>query len=213
MSDGEVVSSGDVVAEVEGNAQAILAAERSALNILAHLSGIATTTREFVEMARQFGIEVYDTRKTRPLLRKVEKYAASVGGAKNHRLALDQAIFVKDNHKLINGGMKGIVEIIENNREKIAGLPLIIEVENVDELELAVKIKPDLILLDNFDFTEIKTAFNKYGDKVEMEVSGGVTPEKIKELSSIGVKRVSSSYFILKAEVRMFKLEVRQVFK
>lgn len=208
--DGDEVSAGEAVAEVEGRAKALLAAERSALNILAHLSGIATATRNFVRSASKHGIEVYDTRKTRPLLRKVEKYAANVGGAKNHRLSLDEAVFVKDNHKLVAGGMERVLKMLQKNREKIASLPLIIEVENLDELELAASVKPDLILLDNFSPDDIKAAQEKFGGVVEMEISGGITADSLYRLAQLGVRRVSSSSFIMRAQACMFKFEVKQ---
>jgi len=206
--DGDEVLAGEAVAKVEGRAKALFAAERSALNILAHLSGIATTTRSFVRSARNFGIEVYDTRKTRPLLRKLEKYAANIGGAKNHRLSLDEAVFVKDNHKRAAGGMAEIIKILQKNREKIAALPLIIEVEDLNELELAASLRPDLILLDNFSQDEIKLALERFGKVVEMEISGGVTVDSLEEMAQLGVKRLSSSSFIMKAQAKMFKLEV-----
>lgn len=211
--DGDNISRSEVVARVSGKAIAILAAERTVLNLLYHLSGIATYTRKFVQKAKKFGIEVYDTRKTIPLLRKLEKYAASVGGAKNHRLDLSQAIFIKDNHKFVLGGITQLVEKYTKVRDQIKHLPLIIEVENLSEIEEVLALKPDLILLDNFSFDELKLAWEKYGQVATLEASGGVNLETLELLAEAGVKRVSTSSIIMDAKPLPFKLEITEVIK
>lgn len=207
-TDGEAVKRGTRVAEIEGNARSILAAERTALNILYHLSGIATFTRNFVQEASEKGIEVYDTRKTLPLLRKVEKYAVSVGGAKNHRMNLEEAIFVKDNHKVLLGGIDGVVEALRKQTGTDRRIPLIVEVESVEELDKVSVLRPDVVLLDNFELSEIEKAVRKYGEVMTLEVSGGVVIEALDQLARIGVRRVSTSAIVLKARPLPFKLEV-----
>lgn len=207
VMDGDYCSPNTVIAKVRGKTSAILSAERSALNILSHLSGIATFTRKFVEVAGKYGIEVYDTRKTRPLLRKFEKYAALVGGAKNHRKNLKEAIFIKDNHKRALGGMEKVADALRQ-AVRNPDIPLIIEVESPEEIELIKEFKPDVILLDNFPPDEITLAVHRYGDEFELEVSGGVTVENLKYLAEIGVKRISTSSIIMKATSASFKLEL-----
>lgn len=207
-TDGEKVSRGEKVAEIRGSARSMLAAERTALNILYHLSGIATCTRRFVEKASEKGIEVYDTRKTIPLLRKVEKYAASTGGAKNHRLNLEEAVFIKDNHKVLLGGIDGVVETLKKRWNPEQKFPLIIEVESLEELEKVSELRPDVVLLDNFELSEIAEAIQKFGDQLTLEVSGGVVFENLDKLAAIGVRRVSTSSIILKAQPLPFKLEI-----
>lgn len=211
FKDGDKVVAGTVVAKVEGRGSSILSAERSALNALYHLSGIATWTRKFVEKASQLGIEVYDTRKTRPLLRKVEKFAVFVGGAKNHRENLSQAIFIKDNHKKIAGGLENIVKTLKLALTEGGKPRIIVEVESLEEIEAIIDLKPDVVLLDNFEIEQLRVAFEKYGDRLTLEVSGGVDFDNLEELARVGVKRVSTSSLILKAEPKPFKLEVEEV--
>ncbi|MCX7831591.1 MAG: carboxylating nicotinate-nucleotide diphosphorylase [Actinobacteria bacterium] len=211
--DGDSINRSEVVARVSGKARAILGAERTALNLLYHLSGIATHTKKFVERAEKFGIEVYDTRKTIPLLRKFEKYAASVGGAKNHRLDLSQAIFIKDNHKFVLGGIRQVVKKYIEIRNQIKNLPLIVEVESLSEIEEVLVLKPDVIILDNFSLDELKSAWKKYGQVVTLEASGGVSFDSLELLANAGVKRVSTSSIILEAKPLPFNLEVKEVIK
>lgn len=207
LEEGKKTKAGSTVLKVKGKARSILSAERSALNLLSHLSGIATETYAFVSEAKKYGIEVYDTRKTRPLLRLFEKYAASVGGSKNHRKTLADAVFIKDNHKKILGGMKNVVEKLKEVKLP-EGIPLIIEVETIDEIALIYELKPDLVILDNFDLESVKKAVSIFGGKLLIEVSGGVSIDKIPELAEAGVKRISTSSTIMKARAASFKLEV-----
>lgn len=205
--DGDEVKPGSVVARIIGRADAILKAERSALNLLAHLSGIATKTAEFVKEAKRYGIEVFDTRKTRPLLRKFEKYAVSVAGGKNHRMNLEEAVFVKDNHKKILGGIKAVAKKLRS-AEISDELPVIVEVENLDELAELSGLRIDVVILDNFSIDAIEKAVKRFGDKFVLEVSGGVGIENLPALAKAGVKRVSTSSTIMKAISASFKLEV-----
>lgn len=208
--DGDLIDEGEVIARVEGNARALLSAERTALNILYHLSGIATYSRKFKEEAQKYGIEVYDTRKTIPLLRKVEKYAVSIGGCKNHRLSLAEAVFIKDNHKVISGGLKNLLKNYRKKIEDLKNCPLIVEVESVEEIRDVLDFKPDVVILDNFSIDEIKEAHEKFGGILNLEVSGGVTMENLNELSKAGVKRVSTSSLVLQAFPVPFKLELKR---
>lgn len=201
--DGQKLTEGDIVATVKGKARSILSAERTALNFLMHLSGIASATRELVEEASRYGISVYDTRKTHPLLRLADKYAFAVGGGKNHRVDLSQAVFLKDNHYVCAGGY-------EKALKRAAGShPLIIEVESVEQAVKARDAGADIILCDNMSPEELKEIARLLKD-VEIEASGGITPEKLPELARAGVKRVSTSYSVMKAAAKSFKLEIRE---
>lgn len=201
--DGETIRAGEVVAEVAGRARAVLSAERTALNFLMHLSGIATATAGFVAEARKSGIEVYDTRKTHPLLRLAEKYAFATGGGKNHRTDLTQAIFLKDNHYICAGGFSVAVK-------RAAGRhPLIIEVESVEQALEAQKAGADVILCDNMSLADLKTVASTVTG-AEVEASGGITPEMLPEIGRAGIKRVSVSSPIMKASARSFKLEIKE---
>lgn len=185
--DGSRVQRGDVVARVTGNARALLTAERTALNFLQRLSGIATLTSRYVDAAAG-RITVLDTRKTTPGQRALEKYAVRCGGGTNHRQRLDDGVLIKDNHKRLAGG---ITAAVERARRDGGGLPVEVEVETMAELDEALAAGAPRILLDNFTTYDIRQAVARIAGRAKVEVSGGVTLERIPELATTGANFVS----------------------
>ena len=185
--DGARVQSGDVIAHVRGAARALLEAERTALNFLQRLCGIATLTAKFVDAAAN-QITILDTRKTTPGFRLLEKYAVRCGGGTNHRYRLDDGILIKDNHKRIAGGVRRAAALaLEQSR----GLPVEVEVENLDELDEVLSTGVPRILLDNFTTYDIREAVKRVAGRALIEISGGVTLERIPELATTGADFVS----------------------
>ncbi|MGQ0734246.1 MAG: carboxylating nicotinate-nucleotide diphosphorylase [Acidobacteriota bacterium] len=183
--DGETCVAGDLVAEVAGRARALLAAERTALNFLQRLSGIATETRRFVDAAAG-RITILDTRKTTPTLRLLEKYAVRCGGGTNHRLRLDDGILIKDNHKRLAGGIGPVLA-----RAVQARLPIEIEVETLEELDEALACGASRILVDNFPLALQQDAVVRAAGRAAIEVSGGVTLDRIPAIAATGAAFVS----------------------
>jgi nicotinate-nucleotide pyrophosphorylase (carboxylating) len=185
--DGYRCEPGDIVAEVRGAAAAMLTAERTALNFIQRMSGIATVTRRYVDAAAG-GIIILDTRKTTPTLRALEKYAVRAGGGENHRASLDDAILIKDNHIRLAGGVEEAVR-----RMKAAGHQMAIEVEaqSLNDVDAAVRAGIDVILLDNLTLEQVKEAVTRVRGKAKIEVSGGVTLDRIPELARTGADYVS----------------------
>lgn len=186
-ADGARVQSGEVVAAVSGDARALLEAERTALNFLQRLSGIATLTAKFVDAAAG-GITVLDTRKTTPGFRALEKYAVRCGGGTNHRQRLDDGILIKDNHKRLAGGVRTAAERALGNA---AGLPVEVEVETLEELDQVLETGVPRILLDNFTTYDIREAVARVAGRAAIEISGGVTLARIPELATTGAQFVS----------------------
>lgn len=185
--DGAVCDSGETVAVVTGLARALLTAERTALNFLQRLSGIATLTRRFVDAA-DGRITILDTRKTTPTFREIEKYAVRCGGATNHRFRLDAGILIKDNHKRLAGGVGAATA---RALAGAAGVPVEVEVETLDELDEALGAGAPRILLDNFTTYDIREAIRRVAGRATVEISGGVTLERIAELKTTGADFVS----------------------
>ncbi|MDP2053288.1 MAG: carboxylating nicotinate-nucleotide diphosphorylase, partial [Acidobacteriota bacterium] len=186
-SDGAHVEAGEVVATVSGDARALLEAERTALNFLQRLCGIATLTASFVEAAAG-GITILDTRKTTPGLRALEKYAVRCGGGRNHRQRLDDGILIKDNHKRLAGGVRAAAERALAGAH---GLPVEVEVETLEELDQVLQTGVPRILLDNFTTYDIREAVERIAGRAEIEISGGVTLARIPELATTGAQYVS----------------------
>jgi len=190
--EGQKLKKGKVVVALEGKAHGILEGERVALNLLSHLSGIATKTREFVEMAQPHKVKITDTRKTMPGLRELQKYAVRIGGGFNHRMALDEMILIKDNHLQVTDGYTQLPKVPK-------GYKIEIEVENLDEFKHALKFKPDVIMLDNMKLEDIKkaveirneTKFNSHHPQTKLEVSGGITLDTLKDVAATGVDLIS----------------------
>lgn len=188
--DGEKLCAGEKIMNISGNASSILKGERTALNLLQRLSGIASLTAEYVkEIDRYSETKIADTRKTTPGLRTLEKYAVRTGGGSNHRFGLDDGVMIKDNHIVLAGS---ITQAVENVRSRIHHL-LKIEVEttNLDEIKEALAAKADVIMLDNMDTDMMSEAISIIGDSAKIEISGGVTLEKINELSKLGADFIS----------------------
>jgi nicotinate-nucleotide pyrophosphorylase (carboxylating) len=202
--DGNEVTPGAVVAELSGSARDMLVCERPLLNLLGRLSGIATLTREYVRQIAGTAAQVYDTRKTTPGWRRLEKYAVHCGGGRNHRTGLFDAILIKDNH-LALAAAEGLSPdeavcrartFLEQSARERPGEPLLVEVEldNLTQLDDVLHAAPDIILLDNMSPAALAEAVrrrNALAPKIELEASGGVTPETIREIALSGVERIS----------------------
>lgn len=185
--DGDWCEPSTVVAEYRGSAAAMLTAERTALNFLQRLSGIATLTRQFVEAAGG-RIAVLDTRKTTPLLRTLEKYAVRVGGGANHRGGLDEGILIKDNHVRLAGGVgPAVARMRKANRE----MPTEVEAQTLEEVDEALRAGADIVLLDNLSTSEIVEAVRRCRGVAKTEISGGVTLARMRELVATGADSVS----------------------
>jgi nicotinate-nucleotide pyrophosphorylase (carboxylating) len=185
--DGDRVTAGESFGEVTGSAAALLVGERTALNFLQRLSGIATTARQFVDAAAG-RITILDTRKTTPTLRALEKYAVAAGGATNHRIGLFDAVLIKDNHISLAGGVTRAVELA---REARPGLSIEVEAQTLEEVDAAVNAKADIILVDNMSADEIREAVDRVHGQAKIEISGGVTLARIPELATTGADFVS----------------------
>jgi nicotinate-nucleotide pyrophosphorylase (carboxylating) len=176
-----------VVAGITGRADALLVGERTALNFMQRLSGIATLTRQFVEAA-DGRIVVLDTRKTTPLMRVLEKYAVRAGGGTNHRFGLDDGILIKDNHVRLAGGA-GVA--VQRMRAANRNLPIEVEAQSLCEVDAALEAGADIVLLDNLSTSDIITAVGKCRGKARTEISGGVTLSRMPELAETGADYVS----------------------
>jgi nicotinate-nucleotide pyrophosphorylase (carboxylating) len=187
VGDGQQVRAGADLMRLSGKARALLTAERSALNTVQHLSGIATLTRKYVEAIAGTGAVLLDTRKTIPGLRVLEKYATRMGGAQNHRMRLDDAAMIKDNHVAVAGGVEEAV------RRAVAGgiQRIIVEVDRLDQVEPALGAGATHVLLDNMDVAMLAQAVSLVGGRVPTEASGGVTLETIRDKAATGVTYVS----------------------
>jgi len=187
--DGDNVKPKDEIMRLEGRPEAILMAERTALNFLQRLSGIATKTARLVSMIEGTGAKLLDTRKTTPMLRMLEKYAVRIGGGYNHRFGLFDMVLLKENHIRACGGISKAVERVKahNTSYKVE-----VEVTNPEELEEAYQAGADRIMLDNMTPPQIKAAIKKYRHKVEFEVSGGINEQNILAYAKTGVQYISS---------------------
>jgi len=187
VADGARVAAGSDLMRIAGNARALLTAERSALNTVQHLSGIATMTRAYVDRIAGTGATLLDTRKTIPGLRLLEKYATRMGGATNHRMGLWDAAMIKDNHVAVAGSVDEAVR-----RAKNAGIArIIVEVDRIDQIEPALAAGATHLLLDNMDAATLRGAVTLVGGRVPTEASGGVTLDTIRDLAETGVTYVS----------------------
>jgi len=185
--DGDRCAPGTVVAEIRGQAAAMLTAERTALNFLQRLSGIATLTRKFVD-ASSGTIVVLDTRKTTPTLRALEKYAVRAGSGTNHRAGLDDGILIKDNHVRLAGGVR---EAVRRMKAANAEMPIEVEAQSLEQVDEAVAAGADIILVDNLPIEAIRDAVSRVRGRAKVELSGGVTLERVTELARTGADYVS----------------------
>lgn len=189
IKDGEYVKKGDIIATVKGKTRTILKGERTALNLLQHMSGIATMTNKIVKIVEGTNASIADTRKTLPGLRPIQKYAVTVGGGKNHRYNLSDAAMLKDNHVDAGGGITGAVKKLRSRLGHMAKVEL--EVRNLDELKEALSVDVDVIMLDNMDNETMKKAVEITNGKALLEASGGITEETIRGVAETGVDIIS----------------------
>jgi nicotinate-nucleotide pyrophosphorylase (carboxylating) len=200
VNEGSYHQSGGIVAKLEGSMDALLTGERVALNLVMHLSGIASLTRKYVEAIASYPTQLVDTRKTTPGLRILEKYATQVGGAHNHRMGLDDSVMIKDNHIKASGGIDKAIALI---RETIP-YPLTIEVEtsNLEEVKIALEHDADTIMLDNMSFEQMEQAvklIRHYNPKIKIEASGNITLRNIAQVAHTGVDYISTSATITRS--------------
>ena len=216
-ADGSQEKPGKIIAKIQGQAGSILSGERTALNFLSHLSGVATVTRSFVDQVKPYKAKIMDTRKTTPGLRELEKYAVALGGGHNHRMGLWDAVLVKDNHiAVLKAGARGInikdiARLVKEKKPK--GMKTDIEVRNLKEFQEVLEIPPDIIMLDNMDISQIKKAVamrdaQPSRKNVKIEVSGGVRLSNIKAIARAGVDMISIGALTHSAKAVDMSLEV-----
>ena len=185
--DGDRCQPGDVVAELRGQAASMLTAERTALNFLQRLSGIATLTRAFVD-ASGGAITILDTRKTTPTLRALEKYAVRAGAGTNHRAGLDDGVLIKDNHVRLAGGVR---EAVQRMKDADPEMPIEVEAQSLEQIDEALGAGADIILFDNLPIDAVREGVRRVNGRAKIELSGGVTLERIPELAKTGATYVS----------------------
>ena len=216
-ADGSQEKPGKIIAKIQGQAGSILSGERTALNFLSHLSGVATVTRSFVDQVKSYKARIMDTRKTTPGLRELEKSAVALGGGHNHRMGLWDAVLVKDNHiAVLKAGARGInikdiARLVKEKKPK--GMKTDIEVRNLKEFQEVLEIPPDIIMLDNMDISQIKKAVamrdaQPSRKNVKIEVSGGVRLSNIKAIARAGVDMISIGALTHSAKAVDMSLEV-----
>jgi nicotinate-nucleotide pyrophosphorylase (carboxylating) len=177
-----------VLAEAEGNAHVLLAGERTVLNLLQHLSGIATLTRRCVQAVAGTACVIRDTRKTLPGLRVLEKYAVRIGGGTNHRMRLDDGVLIKDNHVALAGG---VAAAVAGAKRALPAHEIEVECDTLVEVEEALRAGADVILFDNMTPREIASAVRLVAGRARMEASGGITPERVREIAALGVDYIA----------------------
>ena len=188
-NDGDILQKGDIIAEIHGKTKAILKGERTALNLIQHMSGVATATAKAVELVKGTNASIADTRKTLPGLRPLQKYAVTVGGGKNHRYNLSDAAMLKDNHVDAGGGIAAAVAKL---KEKLGHMTKIeLEVRNLDELGQALEAGVDVIMLDNMSTEMMRDAVAITNGRALLEASGGITDDRIREIAETGVDIIS----------------------
>lgn len=188
-NDGDKLKKGDIIAEIHGKTRTILKGERTALNLIQHMSGIATAANKAVEIVRGTKASIADTRKTLPGMRALQKYAVTVGGGRNHRYNLSDAAMLKDNHVDAGGG---IANAVAKLRTKLGHMTKVeLEVRNLDELKQALDAGVDVIMLDNMDCEEMKKAVEITNGRALLEASGGITDDKLREIALTGVDIIS----------------------
>jgi nicotinate-nucleotide pyrophosphorylase (carboxylating) len=206
VKDGTDVKAGDVLMTVRGDTRAILLAERTALNFLGHLSGIATLTRTWVDAIAGTSCEIRDTRKTTPGMRLLEKYAVRMGGGTNHRMSLSDAALIKDNHIAAAGG---VAQAFSKVREKFPTSEIEIEVDTLDQLREVLPLKPDLVLLDNMSPAQCAEAVSIVAGATKLEASGGISLENAKAYAVTGVNYLAIGALTHSAPVFDIGLDLR----
>lgn len=212
VQDGEELGQGQVVASLKGRAASILTAERVALNFLSLLSGVATTTRAFVERTKGYGVKILDTRKTTPLLRPMQRYAVRKGGGENHREGLAGGILIKDNH-LQAIDLTSAVQRARKQREK--EMEIEVEAHTLDQVREAILAKPEIIMLDNMGPETLKEAvglIRNRAPEILIEVSGGITLENVEEVARQGVDMISIGSLTHSSRALDLSLEIKRCF-
>ena len=207
LDDGKKIKKNKKILVVEGNARDILSIERTALNLLQHLSGISTLTSEFSKKINSSKTLLLDTRKTTPGLRTLEKYATYIGGAKNHRLNLAERFMIKDNHLLLNSKIFEKVRKMKKSKKNT----VVMECDNLYQVKKAILLKIKHILLDNMDIKKIKEACKLIGKSAKIEVSGGVNLQNIKKISNIGVNFISVGSITQTVSAAKICLELKKI--
>ncbi|OGO20663.1 MAG: nicotinate-nucleotide diphosphorylase (carboxylating) [Chloroflexi bacterium RBG_16_50_9] len=193
IKDGARIQPGDIAATVTGKVTSILKAERTALNFLQRLSGIASLTSQYVAEIQGLSVKIYDTRKTTPGLRSLEKYAVRMGGGQNHRWHLGDAVLIKDNHAAVLRALgMNLKDIVAKARQNVPpGVTVEVEVTNVQEALTAIKARADIIMLDNMNLEEMREAVKLVAGKARIEASGGITLANIRQVAMTGVDMIS----------------------
>lgn len=189
IADGSTVSRGDILASGYGNARRILTAERTGLNFLMHLSGVATLTSHFVSKVDGTGARIVDTRKTLPGLRGLQKYAVRCGGGFNHRMGLYDAVMIKDNHIAAAGSITAAIDKIRRFASHVTKIE--VEVESLEQLDEAVRAKADIALLDNMDPFQMRAAVKQFSGQILLEASGGINLDTVRQVAQTGVDIIS----------------------
>lgn len=188
--DGDRLNAGDILIEGSGSARAVLAAERTALNLLMHLSGVATLTAKYVDAIQGSSAKVLDTRKTLPGMRALQKYAVKMGGGQNHRMRLDDAILIKDNHIELSGGdITKAITLAKSGAP--AGMIVEVECDTLEQAKAAIAANADILLLDNMSNEQLASAVAMNADKAKLEASGNVNLETIRGIAKTGVDYIS----------------------
>jgi nicotinate-nucleotide pyrophosphorylase (carboxylating) len=207
--DGDEVVAGSSLCEIEGMARSMLTAERTGINFVQLLSGVASHTRQFVNAVKGTRAKNVDTRKTLPGLRKAEKYAVRVGGRTNHRIGLFDGILIKENHIMAAGSIRAAIEQASHDADNSDGVFVQVEVESLEQLRQALDAGATLILLDNFDVAKMREAVKMVGERAELEASGGISLKTVREIAETGVHRISLG--TITKDVRAMDLSMRFV--
>ena len=208
IDEGSVVSPGQTIASVAGPARSLLAAERTALNLLGRMSGVATATRAFVEAAEGTRARITDTRKTMPGLRALDKYAVTVGGGVNHRMGLHDAVLIKDNHLSASGD---IAKAVADARAAVGpGVMVEVEVDTIEQLEELMETDADRVLLDNMDLETLRQAVEIVAGRMTTEASGGVTLATVRDIAETGVDLISTGWITHSAPQLDIALDFRR---
>lgn len=207
FKDGDFIEKGKIVLQIKSKLRVLLMGERTALNFLQHLSGIATHVRSYMDKITNKNVRLVDTRKTTPGLRVLEKYAVRVGGAHNHRMGLYDGVLIKDNHIAVCGGIK---KTIENIKDKLSHLVKIeVEVSNLDSVKQALEAGADVIMLDNMDIGQINEAIKFINGKSVVEISGSVTIDSLNQLADTGVDIISAGALTHSARSVDISMQIR----
>lgn len=193
VADGDAVYPDQALMTIEGGIRGILTGERTALNFMQRMTGIASRTREFVDKVKPYGTRILDTRKTTPTLRILEKYAVTCGGGTNHRMGLYDMVLIKDNHRRLwqEAGISNLAGAVAAARECFPGIPVEVEVESLEDLRDALRAKPEWIMLDNMDTVRMRECVSICAGQAKLEASGGVTLASVEAIAATGVDAIS----------------------